>query len=133
MDDFTKNYIDVRRKVIAKNFPRLNAKQKEAVMATEGPLLILAGAGSGKTTVLINRIANLMKYGRASDSDQLPPDADGEKLDVMRRYLAGDEDLKREAEEAAALDPVAPWQILAITFTNKAAGEYAVFEYQITF
>ena len=123
MDDFTKNYIDARRKVIAKNFPRLNAKQKEAVMATEGPLLILAGAGSGKTTVLINRIANLMKYGRASDSNELPPDANGEKLDVMRRYLAGDESLKREAEEAAALDPVAPWQILAITFTNKAAGE----------
>ena len=123
MDDFTKNYIDARRKVIGKNFPRLNAKQKEAVMATEGPLLILAGAGSGKTTVLINRIANLMKYGRASDSNELPPDANGEKLDVMRRYLAGDESLKREAEEAAALDPVAPWQILAITFTNKAAGE----------
>ncbi len=123
MDDFTKNYIDARRKVIAKNFPRLNDKQKEAVMATEGPLLILAGAGSGKTTVLINRIANLMKYGRASDSDQLPPDADEEKLDVMRRYLAGDESLKRPAEEAAAFEPVAPWQILAITFTNKAAGE----------
>ncbi len=123
MDNFTKNYIDARRKVIAKNFPRLNDKQKEAVMATEGPLLILAGAGSGKTTVLINRIANLMKYGRASDTDELPPDADEEKLDLMRRYLAGNDSLKRPAEEAAALDPVAPWQILAITFTNKAAGE----------
>ncbi len=123
MDTFTKNYIDARRAVIAKNFPRLNDKQRQAVMATEGPLLILAGAGSGKTTVLINRVANLMKYGRASDTDALPPDADEAKLDLMRRYLAGDASLKQPAEEAAALDPVPPWQILAITFTNKAADE----------
>ncbi len=123
MDTFTKNYIDARREVIAKNFPRLNEKQRQAVMATEGPLLILAGAGSGKTTVLINRIANLMKYGRASDCDELPSDADEEKLDRMRRYIAGDETVKRQAEEAAAYEPVEPWRILAITFTNKAADE----------
>ncbi len=123
MDDFTKNYIEVRREVIARNFPSLNERQREAVLATEGPLLILAGAGSGKTTVLINRIANLMKYGRASDSGELPFDASEEKLDIMRRYLAGETELRREAELAAALDPVDPWRILAITFTNKAAGE----------
>ncbi len=123
MDTFTKNYIDARRAVIALDFPRLNGAQREAVMVTEGPLLILAGAGSGKTTVLINRVANLMKYGRASDCDDLPPDADEEKLDVMRRYIAGDRSLKRQAEEAAAFEPVPGWQIMAITFTNKAAGE----------
>ena len=123
MDKFTKTYIEARREVIARNFPNLNDRQKEAVLATEGPLLILAGAGSGKTTVLINRIANLMKYGRASDCDELPPHADDEKLEIMEAYLNGDLSLKREAEMAAALDPVEPWSILAITFTNKAAGE----------
>ncbi len=123
MDTFTKNYIDARRQVIARDFPSLNDRQLEAVMATEGPLLILAGAGSGKTTVLINRIANLMKYGRASDCEDLPADADEEKLAVMRRYLDGDGSCRRPAEEAAAFEPVAPWQILAITFTNKAADE----------
>ena len=123
MDRFTKDYIAARREVIARNFPNLNDRQREAVLATEGPLLILAGAGSGKTTVLINRIANLMKYGRASDCDTLPPWADEEKLALMEAYLQGDLSLKREAEMAAALDPVEPWSILAITFTNKAAGE----------
>ena len=123
MDTFERDYIDTRRQVIARSFSSLNERQREAVMATEGPLLILAGAGSGKTTVLINRIANLMKYGRASDSDELPPEANDERLAVMKAYLAGDADLRRAAEEAAALDPVEPWRILAITFTNKAAGE----------
>ena len=46
--------------------------QQEAVLTTEGPLLLLAGAGSGKTTVLINRIANIMRYGRGSDSREIP-------------------------------------------------------------
>jgi len=123
MDKFERDYIETRRQVIARNFPNLNDRQLEAVMATEGPLLILAGAGSGKTTVLINRVANLMKYGRGADSDELPSDADEEKLAVMKAYLAGDDGCRREAEFAAALDPVEPWRILAITFTNKAAGE----------
>ncbi|MBR2716732.1 MAG: UvrD-helicase domain-containing protein [Oscillospiraceae bacterium] len=123
MDQFTTNYLEARRRVIAADFPHLNERQLEAVLATEGPLLILAGAGSGKTTVLINRIANLMKYGRASDSTELPPDADGERLRAMEAYLAGDAAYRQEAELAAALDPVEPWRILTITFTNKAAGE----------
>jgi len=123
MDLFLQNYIKTRREVIARNFPHLNDQQAQAVLATEGPLLILAGAGSGKTTVLINRVANLLKYGRASDSDELPPNADENKLAVMRAYLDGDDAKKCEAETYAELDPVEPWRIIAITFTNKAAGE----------
>ena len=116
MDDFTKRFVEARRRVIQSDFAQLNNMQQQAVMATEGPLLILAGAGSGKTTVLINRIANLLRYGSASDSERLPEGADEEMLQTL---LHGGE----AAREAAALDPVAPWRILAITFTNKAAGE----------
>ncbi len=86
-------------------------------MATEGSLLILAGAGSGKTTVLINRIANLLRYGRASDSQEVPPDATERDLEILE---AGPSD---EARALAALDKVEPWRIIAITFTNKAADE----------
>ena len=116
MTDFEKRYIEARRALIRADFPGLNDMQLEAVMATEGPLLILAGAGSGKTTVLINRIANLLKYGCAADSDEIPDGADEKQLQLL---LSGGP----EAEKLAAVDPVAPWRILAITFTNKAAGE----------
>ena len=116
MTDFEKRYTEARRAVVRADFMKLNEMQREAVMATEGPLLILAGAGSGKTTVLINRIANLLKYGRAGDSMDLPKDADEDKLKLL---LAGGS----EAQRIAALDPVEPWRILAITFTNKAADE----------
>ena len=114
--DFEKRYIDARRKLIESDFASLNPMQRKAVMATEGPLLILAGAGSGKTTVLINRIANLLRYGIAGDTDELPANACEEDIAVM---LSGGEAARR----IAALDPVEPWRILAITFTNKAADE----------
>ena len=114
--EFEQKYIAARRAVVAEEFAALNPMQRQAVLATEGPLLILAGAGSGKTTVLINRIANLLKYGRAGDSDEVPAGAGEKELEIL---LAGG----AEARRMAALEPVAPWRILAITFTNKAAGE----------
>ena len=115
-DHFTSRFLDARRAYIRSRFPHLNPMQQEAVLQTEGPLLILAGAGSGKTTVLINRIYNLLKYGSGSDSELLPPFA---SEDMIREL----EERGPLADEYAAMDPVPPWQILAITFTNKAAGE----------
>ena len=115
-DSFDSRFLNARRDYIRSRFPHLNPMQQEAVLQSNGPLLILAGAGSGKTTVLINRIFNLLKYGSASDSDLLPPFA---SEDMIREI----EERGPMADAYAALDPVPPWQILAITFTNKAAGE----------
>ncbi|HPS76481.1 MAG TPA: UvrD-helicase domain-containing protein [Oscillospiraceae bacterium] len=115
-NDFEKRYVEARQNYIAAQFSSLNGMQRAAVMATEGPLLILAGAGSGKTTVLINRIANLMRFGRASDTDELP-------AGVTETDLAALEAGGADAARLAALDAVEPWRILAITFTNKAADE----------
>ena len=112
-----------RRAAIARDFARLNPEQQKAVLTTQGPLLLLAGAGSGKTTVLINRIANLMRYGRGSDSAEVPEWVSPEDLDFLETYAKTGEGDRDRMVSLCALDPAAPWTILAITFTNKAAGE----------
>ncbi|MGE9970763.1 ATP-dependent helicase [Candidatus Pseudoscillospira sp. SGI.172] len=117
-------FCKARRAAIEGEFSHLNPEQRKAVLATEGPLLLLAGAGSGKTTVLINRVANLMKYGRGSDSGEVPAGVTGEDLAFLEEYAAHPSNAGRDRAEALCrLDPAAPWSILAITFTNKAAGE----------
>ena len=117
-------FCKARRAVIEGEFQNLNPEQRRAALATEGPLLLLAGAGSGKTTVLIHRIANLMKYGRGSDSDDAPGWVTEDDLVFLEAYAAHPiPEGREEAERLCRLDPASPWSIIAITFTNKAAGE----------
>lgn len=114
----------LRREVIGLNYQNLNPEQRKAVLATEGPLLLLAGAGSGKTTVLIHRVANLIRYGRGSDSEEVPQWVTEADLDFLRGYAAHpSKEGRLQADRLCALEPAAPWTIIAITFTNKAAGE----------
>ena len=124
MQDFEKRFLEARKKYITAQFSQLNPMQQEAVLTTEGPLLLLAGAGSGKTTVLINRIANIMRFGRGSDCNEIPDTVTEEDLtflenlpDEMNEYEAW------KADSLCAVGRAVPWSIIAITFTNKAANE----------
>lgn len=122
MADITKEYLALRDQYIESRFARLNPVQRQAVFATEGPLLILAGAGSGKTTVLVNRIANIIRFGSAHGSIELPRPVTEADLNDLRNAVAAGRDLPRETAYLA-VRPARPWNVLAITFTNKAAGE----------
>lgn len=116
------SFLELRKAVLDKEYSRMNAMQKQAVFQTEGPLLILAGAGSGKTTVLVNRISNIIKYGKAYHSSYIPP-VDDDDVAFLNEYLQTGQGDKQRVRELLSIDAAKPWQILAITFTNKAAGE----------
>ncbi len=121
--ELCRRIITAKRALFDKLYAALNERQREAVFTVDGPLLILAGAGSGKTTVLVNRIAHIIKYGNAYLSETLPEnltETDAEKLESALELSEPEiaEVLTEYAEDAAA-----PWQILSITFTNKAANE----------
>lgn len=113
----------LRRAVLEKDFARMNDRQKQAVFTVNGPLLILAGAGSGKTTVLINRIANILRYGDAYNSTYLRDDLDEDDIAACKAYIENGTPLTTESQEHLSVSACAPWRIMAITFTNKAAGE----------
>ncbi len=123
MSSIQEQYIQLKRALFDKYYAFLNDEQRKAVFSVNGHLLVLAGAGSGKTTVLVNRVGFIIKYGNAYFSEYAPADIDQSKIEALRGALT----LPRE-QLALVLNefsehPCPPWNVLAITFTKKAAEE----------
>ena len=114
-------YLDLKAAALARCFVNMNPQQLEAITTVSGPVLVLAGAGSGKTTVIVNRIANMVLFGDTAHQDTPIPGE--ETLQKLQDYVNGGRLTLGELQDIIAERPITPWQILAITFTNKAAGE----------
>ena len=121
--DLTQEFCTLRDAYIEKQFGRLNDMQRQAVFTTDGPLLILAGAGSGKTTVLVNRIANLIRFGSAHGSRQTPRPATEDDVKALRNAIMTGTAAPGWLDGMLRQNAVRSWNVMAITFTNKAAGE----------
>lgn len=119
----TSEICELRKEIILKEFKKMNEMQLRAVLSVNEPLLILAGAGSGKTTVLVNRIAYLIKYGNAFESSDVYGYVDDSTVNLLRRYRDGDFSVYEQIKNVLKVNSPNPWEILAITFTNKAANE----------
>lgn len=116
-------YETLKKEIIQMDYNHLNDMQKKAVFTVNGALLILAGAGSGKTTVLVNRIAHLLEYGDAYYKNTFTPMIQKEDVDFLQDYIDKKHDDKQKVLSLIKSTTPNPWNVLAITFTNKSANE----------
>ena len=112
--EFTK----LKKEILENKYKNLNDIQRKVVFTVNGPILILAGAGSGKTTTITNRISYMIKYGDSYNTDYLPSNLTEELMERLRT-----KQIDFYTDNLLSYNPVDPYNILAITFTNKAAGE----------
>ena len=116
-------FLCAKRKLFDKHYSFLNEMQREAVYSVNGPVLILAGAGSGKTTVLVNRIAHIIKYGDGCLCEEIPDFVTEDSIEDIEGAVNLPDESIQEYLDLFKKNPCPAWGILAITFTNKAANE----------
>ncbi len=116
-------YLTAKRALFDRANAKLNEEQRRAVFTVNGPVLVLAGAGSGKTTVLVRRIVQIIKYGNAYADTRVPFELTEEKVSALERAASLSDGEICDILPEFISDPCPPWRMLAITFTNKAAAE----------
>ena len=123
MQNLTNEFCELRKQYIDAKFMTMNPMQKKAIYNVDGPVLVLAGAGSGKTTTIIGRIVYMVMFGHAYYSTETTfPVTEGD-IKELKSVLAGTSSISEHLKSMLQVKPVSPQNIMAVTFTNKAAGE----------
>lgn len=123
LQNLTNEFCELRKQYIDAKFMTMNPMQKKAIYNVDGPVLVLAGAGSGKTTTIIGRIVYMVMFGHAYYSTKTTFPVTENDIKELKSVLAGTGSISEHLKSMLQVKPVSPQNIMAVTFTNKAAGE----------
>lgn len=123
MQNLTNEFCELRKQYIDAKFKTMNPMQKKAIYNVDGPVLVLAGAGSGKTTTIIGRIVYMVMFGHAYYSTETTFPVTENDIKELKSVLAGTGSISEHLKSMLQVKPISPQNIMAVTFTNKAAGE----------